>query len=142
MRATYSTTPPAAPTLAPTLTLAGDNQIDVDELYTLSLASTDPGEDTITQWTINWGDGTPGSIETIFGNPSDVTHTYTTAGDYTITATATALGTATARVGSILALDPHPHPTCRRSATFHRHTQHGPTRRTSQSRMGMQQARS
>ena len=32
-----------------------------------------PGADTVTSWTINWGDGT---IETIAGNPSSRNHTY------------------------------------------------------------------
>jgi len=32
----------------------------------------DPGEDTITSWTINWGDG---SIETFAGNPASINHT-------------------------------------------------------------------
>jgi uncharacterized delta-60 repeat protein len=51
--------------------------------YTLNLTSTDP---TTTQWTINWGDGSP--PEVILGNPSTATHVY---GDgpnnYTISAT-------------------------------------------------------
>ncbi|MEM9419616.1 MAG: Ig-like domain-containing protein, partial [Planctomycetota bacterium] len=73
--------------VAPTLTLSGDPMADVDALYTLSLASSDPGTDTITEWIIDWGDGT--GPETITGNPNQVTHTYTVADDYTITATAT-----------------------------------------------------
>ena len=42
-------------------------------IYTLNLSSTDPGADTISQWTINWGDGTD---QVVTGNPSSVTHTY------------------------------------------------------------------
>jgi streptogramin lyase len=45
--------------------------------YTLNLSASDPGDDTISGWTINWGDGT---IETVVGDPSSVTHTYTNAG--------------------------------------------------------------
>ena len=41
--------------------------------YTLTLGSSDPGADTITSWTINWRDGT---IDTVTGNPTSVTHVY------------------------------------------------------------------
>ena len=54
--------------------------------YTLNLSSSDPGADTITQWTINWGDGT----QVVAGNPTSVTHTYADGdANYTISATAT-----------------------------------------------------
>ena len=54
--------------------------------YTLNLSSSDPGADTITSWTINWGD----SIEIVSGNPASVTHTYADGdANYTISATAT-----------------------------------------------------
>jgi hypothetical protein len=72
--------------VAPTLTLSGAASVDEGSVYTLNLSSSDPGVDTITSWTINWGDGT----QIVSGNPSSVMHTY---GDglnnYTISATAT-----------------------------------------------------
>jgi uncharacterized delta-60 repeat protein len=76
--------------VAPTLTIAGASNVNEGSSYTLSLSSTDPGADTISSWTINWGDG---NVETVAGNPSSVSHTYTD-GDNpstarTITATAT-----------------------------------------------------
>ena len=37
------------------------------------MSASDAGDDTITSWTVNWGDGT---IETFAGNPSSVTHVY------------------------------------------------------------------
>ena len=40
----------------------------------VSLASADPGTDTIDHWTINWGDGS--AAQTVSGNPSDVVHTF------------------------------------------------------------------
>lgn len=58
----------------PTLTLSGDSSVNEGSLYTLNLSASDPGDDTIDHWTINWGDGSP--VQTVAGNPSSVTHTY------------------------------------------------------------------
>lgn len=71
----------------PTLIISGNSTTDEGSTYTLNLSSSDPGDDTITSWEINWGDGT---IENVLGNPSSVTHVYAD-GDaaYTISATAT-----------------------------------------------------
>src|SRR5206468_795317 len=72
--------------VAPTLTLSGAGTVAEGSIYTLNLASTDPGQDTIADWTITWGDG---AVQTVNGNPSSVTHTYADGpNDYTITATA------------------------------------------------------
>src|SRR5207245_2157549 len=72
--------------VAPTLTLSGAASVNEGSLYTLNMSSFDPGADTITHWTINWGDG----METVNGNPSNVTHTYADGNvNYTISATAT-----------------------------------------------------
>ena len=54
---TTSTTLTVANT-APTLTATGSLTVVGGEVYTLNLAANDPGNDTITGWTINWGDGT------------------------------------------------------------------------------------
>jgi hypothetical protein len=72
--------------VAPTLTISGANSVNEGSSYALSLASSDPGSDTITSWLINWGDG---STQTVNGNPSSVTHTYADSGSRTTTATAT-----------------------------------------------------
>jgi hypothetical protein len=63
--------------VAPTLTATGAVTATNGSSYTLNLSASDPGDDTISGWTINWGDGT---IETVVGDPSSVTHTYTNAG--------------------------------------------------------------
>ncbi len=63
--------------LAPQLITSGGASVIVGTPYTLNLTSIDPGDDLISTWTINWGDGT---IDTIIGNPSSVTHTYTRVG--------------------------------------------------------------
>ncbi len=74
--------------VAPTLTLSGASSVDEGAVYTLNLSSSDPGADTITQWTINWGDGS--EVQTVTGNPASVTHTFAGGpGTRTISATAT-----------------------------------------------------
>ncbi len=70
----------------PELTLSGLSTIDEGSVYTLGLNSYDPGDDTITEWEIAWGDGT---VETIPGDPSFATHTYADGPNgYTISAKA------------------------------------------------------
>ncbi len=73
--------------VAPTLTLSGPGSTNEGSVYTLGLSSSDPGQDTITQWTINWGDTI---VQTVAGNPASVTHTYADGiSAFTISATAT-----------------------------------------------------
>lgn len=72
---------------AATLEISGSNTTQGGSTYTLGLFSTDSGNDTISHWTINWGDGT---IEQINGDPSTATHSYANSdGQFTISATAT-----------------------------------------------------
>ena len=72
--------------VAPTLAISGAANVDEGAVYTLGLSSSDPGDDTITSWTIDWGDG----IEVVTGNPASATHTYADgANSYTVSATAT-----------------------------------------------------
>src|SRR5438445_90321 len=59
--------------VAPTLTLSGAASANEGSLYTLNLASSDPGTDTISSWRVAWGDGT---TQTILGNPASTTHTF------------------------------------------------------------------
>jgi hypothetical protein len=70
----------------PTLTLSGNATVDEGSTYTLGLSASDPGQDTISSWAINWGDG---NLQLVSGNPSSVTHVYANGpSDYTISATA------------------------------------------------------
>jgi Ca2+-binding RTX toxin-like protein len=74
--------------VAPTLAISGAASVNEGSSYTLNLLSSDPGADTITQWTINWGDGT----QVVSGHPASVTHMYAdgnSTSHYTIGATAT-----------------------------------------------------
>lgn len=58
----------------PTLTLSGAASIAEGSIYTLNLGVVDPGQDTISSWNINWGDGSP--IQAVAGNPASVTHVF------------------------------------------------------------------
>jgi hypothetical protein len=60
--------------VAPTLTISGASTVEAGTLYTLNLSSSDPGADTISQWTIDWGDNTAHQI--VSGNPASITHTF------------------------------------------------------------------
>ncbi|WP_297325734.1 PKD domain-containing protein [Nitrosomonas sp.] len=72
---------------APTLTVTGNATASNGGVYTLNLSAVDPGADTISGWTINWGDGT---VQTVTGSPATITHSYTKVGfTYDILATAT-----------------------------------------------------
>ncbi len=72
--------------VAPDLSLGGASSINTGQLYTLTLGSVvDPGDDTVAQYVINWGDG---SSDTIAAGDlpagREVTHTYASAADVTI----------------------------------------------------------
>src|SRR4029079_17285359 len=70
----------------PALTISGAAVVNEGASYALNLSSFDPGADTISGWSINWGNGT----QFVTGNPTSVTHTYTDGpNNYVISATAT-----------------------------------------------------
>ncbi|MEZ5741258.1 MAG: PKD domain-containing protein, partial [Burkholderiaceae bacterium] len=60
----------------PTLLASGAVTADGGALYSLNLSHTDPGNDTISSWAVNWGDGT---ITSHAGDPASVTHSYANA---------------------------------------------------------------
>ena len=71
----------------PVLITTGSATVEQGAVYTLNLMAIDSGTDTISSWTVNWGDG---AMETFVGNPTSVTHTYTNGGfTYNILASAT-----------------------------------------------------
>lgn len=77
-----------------TLNISGPASISVAQTYTLALAASEPLNETVSQWTINWGDGS--AAQTISGNPASVTHQFAGAGNYVISASAVnGQGTAT-----------------------------------------------
>ncbi len=60
---------------APTLTATGSGSVEEGNIYSLDLTASDPGDDTITSYTINWGDGTV-TTEAYAGSTTTVAHTY------------------------------------------------------------------
>ena len=73
------------PFLAPTVAISGAATATAGSPFTLNLSATG-GDEPIDHRAITWGDGT---LQTVAGNPSSVTHTYAAAGSFTITAAAT-----------------------------------------------------
>ncbi|HUM75113.1 MAG TPA: Calx-beta domain-containing protein, partial [Nitrosomonas europaea] len=68
--------------VAPTIALSGLPEVDAGVSYTLSLgAITDPGDDTVTSYIVNWGDGSSDTYDAV----GEVTHIYSTAGSNIIT---------------------------------------------------------
>jgi PKD repeat protein len=73
--------------VAPILVISGPDEVNEGSICILSLASSDPGEDTITSWTIDWDDGV---VDNISGNPSSAEHVYADGpADHTISGWAT-----------------------------------------------------
>jgi hypothetical protein len=73
----------------PTIALSGATNVNEGSLYTLNLgAITDPGQDTVTGYSIEWGDGTTDNFS---GSPTgSKTHTYADGpNNYTITVSLT-----------------------------------------------------
>lgn len=69
---------------AATFGISGAPTVYTGSLYTLLLSATDPAN-SVTGWSINWGDG---SVQSVSGNPASITHTYTVAATDVISATA------------------------------------------------------
>ena len=69
--------------VAPTIVLSGATNVDEGASYGLTLGTiTDPGADTVTQWIVDWGDGTPAET---FASGGLKNHTYADGGNtYTI----------------------------------------------------------
>ena len=58
------------------MTISGPSTVNEDATYTLDLSATgNPSNHPITSWTINWGDGS--APQTVTGNPSSVTYSFT-----------------------------------------------------------------
>src|SRR5262249_32518140 len=74
--------------VAPRPALSGAPSVNEAADYTLNLSATVFGGHAVSQWHVNWGDGT--AVETFDGNPPSVTHVYARGPhSYTISATAT-----------------------------------------------------
>ena len=61
--------------VAPKIAVSGGSNVNEGSVYTLNLgAITDPGQDTVTRYIINWGDG---AFDDITANPANTVHTHT-----------------------------------------------------------------
>ena len=72
--------------VAPTLSLSGAASVTDDQDFVLDLASSDPGQDTLSGWTVHWGDGSSSQLNAAAGALS---HRYAAPGSYTVQTTAT-----------------------------------------------------
>lgn len=59
--------------VAPTITISGAADVDEGADYTLNLSAIDPGRDTVSAWTIHWGDG---AVDNLPGNATAASHVY------------------------------------------------------------------
>lgn len=74
--------------IPPVVTISGQGSVAADDTYTLNLSATDPGDDQIVAWAIDWdftGDlndpfATFAPEDFFFGNPPTATHIYTVDG--------------------------------------------------------------
>ena len=69
----------------PLLTVTGAETAVAGQTYLLSLAYTDPGADTLTNWIIDWGDGSSSSVAASLTSAS---HVYASGGTATVSASA------------------------------------------------------
>ena len=68
---------------APILAVSGDTAALVGQPVRLNLSKTDPGNDTLTQWAIDWGDRAPGvGPEILASDASTASHVYLQTGVY------------------------------------------------------------
>jgi cyclophilin family peptidyl-prolyl cis-trans isomerase len=74
------------PSLA--LSLSGASTVAEGATYSLGLSASGTDASSISQWTINWGDGSAAQV--VSGSPASVTHVFTDGpNDFTVSATAT-----------------------------------------------------
>ncbi|HEV8379848.1 MAG TPA: PKD domain-containing protein, partial [Tepidisphaeraceae bacterium] len=89
--------------IAPRLIIAAPSVVNEGASFSLNLASKDPGPDTISNWSINWGDGS--APQNVAGSTTSVAHVYA-AGPAQRTITVTATDEDGSYVSSALAPDP------------------------------------
>ena len=70
----------------PISTEACSGSANAGSLYAVNLSVSDPGDDTVSAWDIDWGDGTRSNI---VGNPATASHPYTHPGFHEIRAAVT-----------------------------------------------------
>ncbi len=86
---TFSDTATAPLTIlntSPVLRIDGNSSVEAGQPYQIKLSGTDPGDDAVDTWQINWGDGSP--PETVYGQGASAIHTFAVAGRYSISVVA------------------------------------------------------
>ena len=74
--------------VAPTLSVFGAPTVNERTPYAITFSAADPGADTITKWTVDWGDGT--AVDLLAGTATSAGHQYAAGGrTYVITLAAT-----------------------------------------------------
>jgi len=71
--------------VAPVLTVWGPGSVDEGSMYDLTLSATDPGNDAISKWVINWGDGSSSELPALSGSLS---HAFNDDGSFDVIVTA------------------------------------------------------
>jgi uncharacterized protein len=79
---------------SPTISVSGSSSVTVNTTYSLTIAAAPASGSSITALTVNWGDGS--ALENLGVRATSATHTFSSAGNYTITATVTDANTQTA----------------------------------------------
>ena len=72
--------------VAPTITVTGGAPAAEGAPYTVQFSATDPGTDTRTTWTVDWGDG---KVEAFAANATSAQHVYMDDGTYAVVVSAT-----------------------------------------------------
>jgi hypothetical protein len=76
--------------ISPTLGIIGASAINEGATYTLTLTASDPGDDTISSWSVNWGDGSVQTVTATYGIGGNSTRTFNSGtGRWETTTTAT-----------------------------------------------------
>jgi Ca2+-binding RTX toxin-like protein len=68
--------------VAPTLQVTGPDSVDEGAVYSLVLGAVDPGSDTVSQWVVNWGDGSPNQV--IKAQAASLTHVFADDGAFDV----------------------------------------------------------
>ena len=69
----------------PTITVTGGGQVARGATNTINWTYTDPGHEAVTNWLVDWGDGS--GVQTLAGSATSSTHAYSSDGNYTATVT-------------------------------------------------------
>jgi hypothetical protein len=72
---------------APVITPSGLTSVSEGSTYTLNFSATDAGNDSISSWSINWGDGSAATV--LSGGATSATHVFADNHAYTVTVSAT-----------------------------------------------------